>query len=83
MPSDTPIQPLLLADAEAAIRDAQVLETAGFLIPAIRPPTVPRGQSRLRITLSAGHRDQDIDHLLDTLSRLPHASSASISDGRA
>ncbi|KGI76630.1 8-amino-7-oxononanoate synthase [Oleiagrimonas soli] len=73
MPSTTPIQPLLLGDAERASDAATALETAGFLVGAIRPPTVPQGQARLRITLSAAHRDEDVDRLLDAL---PHALSA-------
>lgn len=70
MPSHTPIQPLLVGTAERATAVAQALEQAGFLVGAIRPPTVPQGQSRLRITLSAAHAGDDIDRLLDAL----HAS---------
>jgi 8-amino-7-oxononanoate synthase len=49
---------------------AQALERHGFLVGAIRPPTVPRGQARLRITLSAAHGETDIDRLLDALAVL-------------
>lgn len=65
MPSDTAIQPLLLGSARAALDAQAFLEERGFLVGAVRPPTVPKGQSRLRITLSALHRDDEIDALLE------------------
>jgi 8-amino-7-oxononanoate synthase len=71
MPSRTAIQPLLMGSAEVALGAAQALEAAGFLVVAIRPPTVPQGAARLRITLSAAHSPDQIDALLDALSRLP------------
>ncbi|RAO76493.1 8-amino-7-oxononanoate synthase [Dyella jiangningensis] len=71
MPSATAIQPLLLGDAQAAMHAAASLERQGFLVTAIRPPTVPQGKSRLRITLSAMHEEGDVDRLLEALSRLP------------
>ncbi len=67
MPSSTPIQPLLLGAPERATAAAEALENAGFLVSAIRPPTVPQGQSRLRITLSAAHAAADIERLLDAV----------------
>ena len=67
MPSSTAIQPLLLGHATAALQAAQALRQHGLLVGAIRPPTVPQGQARLRITLSAAHRDEQIDRLLDAL----------------
>jgi 8-amino-7-oxononanoate synthase len=70
LPSNTPIQPLLLGSAARANAAAQALEQAGLLVTAIRPPTVPRGHSRLRITLSAAHTPTDIDRLLETLAHL-------------
>ncbi|MFK2905991.1 8-amino-7-oxononanoate synthase [Dyella ginsengisoli] len=75
MRSDTPIQPLLLGDADAALTAALRLETQGLLVTAIRPPTVPTGQARLRITLSAAHEEEHVDRLLDALAtlRLPAA----------
>ena len=63
----TPIQPVLLGDAEAAVAASQRLRARGILVPAIRPPTVPLGTSRLRITFSAGHQATDVDQLLDGL----------------
>jgi 8-amino-7-oxononanoate synthase len=71
MPSQTAIQPLLVGSAEAALVASRALEAAGFLVVAIRPPTVPQGAARLRITLSAAHSAQQIDALLDALARLP------------
>jgi 8-amino-7-oxononanoate synthase len=67
MPSDTPIQPLLLGDAKRALDAGAALERAGILVPAIRPPTVPKGAARLRVTLSAAHEERDVDRLLETL----------------
>jgi 8-amino-7-oxononanoate synthase len=70
LPSDTAIQPLLLGAAEAAMGAAGLLEERGFLVGAIRPPTVPAGKARLRITLSAAHEDEHVDRLLDALASL-------------
>ncbi|MGO4703142.1 8-amino-7-oxononanoate synthase [Dyella sp. 2RAB6] len=67
MPSDTAIQPLLLGEAEAVMAAAQALEEQGFLVGAIRPPTVPAGKARLRITLSAAHEEEHVDRLLEAL----------------
>jgi 8-amino-7-oxononanoate synthase len=76
MPSATAIQPLLLGDAGSAVAAARLLERAGFLVVAIRPPTVPPGAARLRITLSAAHTDARIDALLDALARIPLPAQA-------
>jgi 8-amino-7-oxononanoate synthase len=65
--SRTPIQPLLLGSVEAASDAALALRQRGFLVSAIRPPTVPVGQARLRITLSAAHSEAQIDQLLQAL----------------
>lgn len=65
----TPIQPIILGDASRAVRLEQLLEENGLFVRAIRPPTVPRNSSRLRITLSASHTKQQVDLLLDALSR--------------
>jgi 8-amino-7-oxononanoate synthase len=70
MPSDTPIQPLIVGDNAEALRLAEGLRQRGILVPAIRPPTVPQGTARLRISLSAGHTQADVDRLLDALGEL-------------
>ncbi len=67
MDSITPIQPLLAGSAEQALAWSQRLEAQGILVSAIRPQTVPEGSARLRITLSAIHRDEHIDRLLEAL----------------
>jgi len=66
--SPTPIQPVVLGSAALALQTSQRLRERGFLVPAIRPPTVPEGSARLRITLSAAHEPSDVDRLLEALS---------------
>ena len=68
--SDTPIQPLLLGQAGKAVDAAAALLDLGIVVAAIRPPTVPEGSSRLRITLSAAHSGEQVDRLLDALDRV-------------
>ena len=68
--SRTAIQPLVLGGASTALAWADALRTRGILVPAIRPPTVPRGSARLRITLSAAHTDADVDRLLAALAEV-------------
>lgn len=58
--SESPIVPLVVGDAERAVRLAEALLERGFLAPAIRPPTVPRGRSRLRVSLCAEHEPSDV-----------------------
>jgi 8-amino-7-oxononanoate synthase len=65
--SETPIQPILLGDDRQAQAAEDVLSRAGYLVRAIRPPTVPEGSARLRITLSAAHEDAQIDGLVAAL----------------
>jgi 8-amino-7-oxononanoate synthase len=65
--SDSAIQPLSVGDAAAALALSERLRQRGLLISAIRPPTVPAGTSRLRITLSAAHTDAQVDQLLEQL----------------
>ena len=69
LPSGTPVQALVLGSAERALAWSAALEDAGFLVPAIRPPTVPAGTARLRIALSAAHRARDVDGLVAALGR--------------
>ncbi|KAF1693925.1 8-amino-7-oxononanoate synthase [Pseudoxanthomonas jiangsuensis] len=64
MASSTPIQPVLCGDESVATAMSSSLEDAGFLVTAIRPPTVPEGRSRLRVTLSALHTPQQVQALL-------------------
>lgn len=65
--SESPIQPILLGSAAAALAASRALESAGFWVAAIRPPTVPRDASRLRITLSADHTEAEVDALVAAL----------------
>lgn len=69
MPSSTPIQPVLCNSDAAAMALATALEQSGYLVGAIRPPTVPEGKSRLRITLSALHGIEQVKALLDAIAR--------------
>jgi 8-amino-7-oxononanoate synthase len=73
MASDSPIQPILVGGNEDASRLADGLRERGILVPAIRPPTVPRGAARLRISLSAAHAPEDVDALLAALEELARA----------
>ncbi len=67
MPSSTPIQPLVLGSETAALTASHRLAEAGYRVTAIRPPTVPAGTARLRITLSAAHTPQQVEGLLASL----------------
>ena len=67
MPSNTAIQPIKLGSTEKAVEISQILQEKGILATAIRPPTVPEGTARLRITISANHDEQDINTLLYAL----------------
>lgn len=68
--SATPIQPLILGGAERALAASAALDADGILVTAIRPPTVPAGAARLRVTLSAAHTEADVDRLLGTLEKI-------------
>jgi 8-amino-7-oxononanoate synthase len=70
MDSHTPIQPVVLGSETDALAASEALRARGLWIPAIRPPTVPAGTSRLRITLSAAHSESDVDRLLEALAAL-------------
>ncbi len=67
MDSPTPIQPILVGDSERALRLSALLRERGLLVGAIRPPTVPAGSARLRVTLSAAHSAAQLEQLLDAL----------------
>jgi 8-amino-7-oxononanoate synthase len=70
----TPIVPVVVGDEAAALAAAARLLDAGLLVPAIRPPTVAPGTSRLRVTFSAAHTDDQVDRLLAALAALPAGS---------
>ncbi|HET9749918.1 MAG TPA: 8-amino-7-oxononanoate synthase [Casimicrobiaceae bacterium] len=70
LPSATPIQPLVVGDAATTVRISRSLEREGLLVPAIRPPTVPAGTSRLRVSLSAAHAHDDVRALTRALGRV-------------
>ncbi|HEN3624436.1 TPA: 8-amino-7-oxononanoate synthase [Yersinia enterocolitica] len=70
--SETAIQPLLVGDNQQTMALAEQLRAAGLWVTAIRPPTVPPGGARLRITLSAAHESEDIDRLLEVLHGVCH-----------
>jgi 8-amino-7-oxononanoate synthase len=65
--SQTPIQPIVLGTAARALAVSEALWERGFWVTAIRPPTVPEGTARLRITFSAAHRESQIDGLVEAL----------------
>uniref|UniRef100_UPI0040549714 8-amino-7-oxononanoate synthase n=1 Tax=Pseudomonas sp. TaxID=306 RepID=UPI0040549714 len=67
MDSTTPIQPILIGDSGRAMQLSQMLRERGLLVTAIRPPTVPSGSARLRVTLSAAHSLQQLELLLEAL----------------
>lgn len=67
MPSRTPIQPIMVGDNWAALALSKALEEKGLMVTAIRPPTVPEGQARLRVTFSASHPSEDLARLLSAL----------------
>ena len=68
--SATAIQALIVGDNAAAVALSAALEARGLRVPAIRPPTVPAGSARLRITLSAAHSRADVDRLCAALAQL-------------
>ena len=70
LPSRTPIQPLVIGESADAMALSERLAGAGLLVPAIRPPTVPTGTARLRISLSAAHEPGDVERLADALNAL-------------
>jgi 8-amino-7-oxononanoate synthase len=73
LPSQTPIQPLIVGDNHAAVTLMDALAERGIWAPAIRPPTVPEGTARLRISLSAAHSVEDVDRLVAALHEIAPA----------
>ena len=69
LPSSTPIQPVMIGDAQQAMAISQALAEQGILVGAIRPPTVPENTARLRITLTASHTEKHIEQLLTSLDK--------------
>ena len=67
--SETPIIPVMAGNTDDALKLAKRLYRKKIFVPAIRPPTVPDGKCRLRFSVTAGHTNEDIDHVLETLSR--------------
>jgi 8-amino-7-oxononanoate synthase len=67
LPSDTSIQPIVVGDNDAVLAAAAALDARGLWVPAIRPPTVPKGQARLRVSLSAAHQSEHVAALIDAL----------------
>ena len=70
IPSDTPIQGLLTGSADAAVSSSNYMREKGIWLNAIRAPTVAKNTERLRITLSAGHTEEQVDRLLEALAQL-------------
>ena len=74
MESETAIQPILVGEASDALGMSQSLREQGIMVTAIRPPTVPQGTARLRVTLSAAHSSEHVDQLLDALNHTIHST---------
>ncbi|MFD1356200.1 aminotransferase class I/II-fold pyridoxal phosphate-dependent enzyme, partial [Methylorubrum suomiense] len=68
--AESPVVPVLVGEAEAALALAAALEKRGFLVVAIRPPTVAPGTARLRVAFSAAHSEEQVDALADALATL-------------
>jgi 8-amino-7-oxononanoate synthase len=80
-PSDAAIVPIIVGAAETAMSLHDELGERGFLVPAIRPPTIPRGTSRLRVSLTAGHDDRQISGLLEALAECGRMILGRLADG--
>lgn len=78
LPSATAIQPLIVGTNEDALRAADALYEDGLWVPAIRPPTVPAGTARLRVTLSAAHTAEDVAQLASALNMLETEQKAEV-----
>jgi 7-keto-8-aminopelargonate synthetase-like enzyme len=73
--SEFPILPLIIGAEKAAVETAEKLLREGFLVPAVRTPSVPKGKARLRVTVSAAHEPRDIERLLTLLPKPPRIAS--------
>tara|TARA_A100000171_G_scaffold52887_1_gene74012 strand:+ start:7658 stop:8896 length:1239 start_codon:yes stop_codon:yes gene_type:complete len=71
LPSQTPVQAIVLGEADRAVKASEYLREQGVQVSAIRPPTVPADSARLRVTFSAAHTDEHYERLLDALASLP------------
>lgn len=81
-PSDTPIQPIVVGDNATALELAAALDAEGIWVPAIRPPTVPPGTARLRVTVTAAHDEGDVDVLIEAMRRAAgHLSRRALCEG--
>jgi len=67
LPSDMPIQPVIIGESREVMQIRNELQNRGILVPAIRPPTVPKSSARLRISLSAAHSIKDVERLVTVL----------------
>jgi 8-amino-7-oxononanoate synthase len=67
----SPIVPVVIGDESAALEAARILMERGFLVPAIRPPSVPPGSSRLRVTVSAAHSEQQVEAFVEAMAAVP------------
>ena len=76
MPSQTAIQPVVIGNNDEAVAVSEKLARDGLLVPAIRPPTVPPGTARLRISLSAAHSLEDVDRLAEVLNAIERATGS-------
>ena len=73
MPSITAVQPLIIGGNVASVNVSEYLQSKGFLVPAIRPPTVPKGTARLRISISAAHALEDVKNLINAIHQAEQA----------
>ena len=74
MDSTTPIQPVIIGSNQETLAVSEALRERGIWVPAIRPPTVPKGEARLRISLSAAHTVEDVERLAQVLNELESAA---------
>jgi 7-keto-8-aminopelargonate synthetase-like enzyme len=75
--TQTPIVPILLGDSERTMQTSGALLERGFYVQGIRPPTVPQGQARLRLTVTSEHRREDLERLVEALTVLHRRGAGS------